>query len=106
MSVKSDSPARLMRLAKDYLLVRTVESTPGTNAALQGTPDASGQIGMAPLHLFEDGNRAQLRRRLEHRHDLGLEEIGQRVRAAAATDLLIGRQPVIVLEAIRGGRAD
>jgi hypothetical protein len=62
---------------------------------------------MAPLHLLENRDRAQLRGRLQHRHDLGLEEIGQRVRATAAADLLIvRRQPVIVLEAIRGGRAE
>ena len=50
------------------------------------------RVGVAPLHLFEDGNRPQLRGRLQHRHDLGIEEIGQRVRAAAATDLLIVRR--------------
>jgi hypothetical protein len=51
--------------------------------------------------------RPQFRGGLQHRNDLGLEEIGQRVRAAAAAGLLmIGRQPVIVLEAIGCGCAD
>jgi hypothetical protein len=84
-----------------------MQRSPGTDAALQGAPDASGQLGVASLHLIEDGDRAQLRCRLQHRHDLALKEIGQRVRAAAAADLrIVRRQPVIVLEAIRGGSAD
>jgi hypothetical protein len=96
-----------MNLTEDHLLVRTMQRSPGTDAPLQGAPDTRGQSWVAPLHLFEDSNRPQLRCGLQHGHDLGLEEIGQRVRAAAATDLLvIGRQHVIVLEAIRGGRAD
>jgi hypothetical protein len=100
-------PAGFVHLAEDHLLVRAMQRSPGTDAALQGAPHARGQRGMAPLHLFEDGNRPQLRGGLQHRYDLGVEEISQRVRAAAATALrIVRRQPVIVLEAIRGGRAD
>ena len=73
-----------MDLAEDHLLVRAMQRPPGTDAPLQGAAHAGGQIGMAPLHLFEDRYRAQPRRRLQHRHDLGIEELGQRIRTAAA----------------------
>ena len=90
--IRQPHPAGFMDLAEDHLLVGTVQSAPGTDAPLQGTPDARGQSGVATLHLFEDGNRPQLRGGLQHRYDLGVEEIGQRVRAAAATDLRIVRR--------------
>src|SRR5229473_2479514 len=62
---------------------------------------------MAPLHLLEDRDRAKPRRRLQHRHDLGIEELGEGVWTAAVPyRLLVGRQPAILLEAISGGRAD
>ncbi len=82
-------PAGLMHLAEDHLLVRSVSCPPGADAAFHSPPNACGQTGVASLHLFEDGDRPQPRCGLQHRHDLGLEKISQRVRTAAATDLLM-----------------
>jgi hypothetical protein len=77
------------------------------NTLLRVAKGARGQSGVAPLHLFEDGDRPQPRCGLQPRHDLGVEEIGQLVRTAAATALPVVRwQPVTVLEAICSGRAD
>ena len=62
---------------------------------------------MAPLHLFENRHRAQFWCRGQHRHDLGIEEVGKRIRATAAALLLPGGgQRVVPLGAIGGGRAD
>jgi len=62
---------------------------------------------MAPLHLLEDRHRAKPRCRLQHRHDLAIEDVGERIRAAATPyPLLVRRKPAILLEAISGGRAD
>ena len=41
---------------------------------------SAAQFGMTPQHLLEDGDRANARRRLQHRHHLGVENIGKRVR--------------------------
>ena len=97
-----------MDLAEDHLLVRAMQRTAMRGCGAPGsgvTP--GGQIRMAPLHLFEDRHRAQLRRRRQHRHDLGIEEVGEGIGAAASRTLLLGGwQPVVLLEAIGGGRAD
>ena len=82
--IRQTHPAGLMDLAEDDLLVRAMQRPPGTDAPLQGAARTRGQVRMAPLHLFEDRDRPQPRRRLQHRHDLGIEEVGQRIRAAAA----------------------
>jgi hypothetical protein len=43
---------------------------------------------MAPPHLVENRHRTQLRRRRQHRHDLGIEELGERIGATSPTNLL------------------
>ena len=46
---------------------------------------------MTPLHLLEDRDRAQTRRRLQHRHDLGIKNLDQRIGSApAAGQRLLG----------------
>ena len=77
-----------MDLAEDHLLIRTMNGPPGSNTPLQGAARAHGQVRMAALQLFEHRHRAQFRRRLQHRHHFSVEEFGQRVRPAAAADLL------------------
>ena len=55
----------------------------------------------------KDRHRPQARRRLQHRYDLGVEEVDERIRAsAAACRFLGGRQVMVLLVAIRGRRAD
>ena len=77
-----------MDLAEDHLLVHAMNGPPGANTPLQGAARAQGQVRMAALHLFENRHRAQFRRRLQHRHYLGVEKFGQRVRPPAAAGLL------------------
>jgi hypothetical protein len=95
-----------MDLAEDHLLVRAMNGPPGADAPLQGAARAGGQIRMAPLHLLEHRNRAQPQRRCQHRHHLRGEEVDERIGAAATHRLPRRWQPVVLLEAIGGGRAD
>ena len=105
--IRQSHPAGFMDLAEDHLLVRTMQSPPRADPTLQRAARAIGQVGMAPLHLFEDGHRAQLRRRSQHWHHLGVKERDQRIGTPAPAWLRLGRgRSVILFEAIGGGRAD
>ena len=86
--IRQTHPARLMDLAEDDLLVSAMQRPPGSDAAFQGAPDSFGQIDVAALHLFEDRDRAKVWRGRQHRDDLGVEEISERIRAAAGSYLL------------------
>lgn len=62
---------------------------------------------MAPQHLLEDGDRPDRGRRLQQRHDLGVENVGERIGTTSlARNLLLRRQPGILLDAIGRGHAD
>jgi hypothetical protein len=78
-----------MDLAEDHLLIGAMNGAPGADTALQRTTCPGRQPRMAPLHLVENGDRAQVRCGLQHRHDLGVEEIGEWIGASAASDLLL-----------------
>ena len=94
--IRQTHPARLMDLAEDDLLVRAMQRPPGTDAPLQGAARTGGQVRMAPLHLVEDRHRPQPRRRRQHRHDLGIEELGERIGTASA------REPAAAMTAAGG----
>ena len=98
MSVKSDSPVRPGSWVwrKMTSCSSPVHGPPRADAALQGSADAVAEIGMAPDDLLEDRDRAQAGRRLQHRHDLGLEHLAQRIRAAG------GREAPCCIEGRRG----
>ena len=68
-----------MHLPEDDLLLLAVDGAPGPDAPLDRAADAAVQLGMTPQHLLEDGDRANARRRLQHRHDLGIENVGERI---------------------------
>ena len=87
--IRQPHAAGFLDLAEDHLLVRPMHGAPRPYAALQGAARSSGQVGMAPLHLLKDRDGAQAWRRLQHRHDLGIKEINQRIRAATATRLFL-----------------
>lgn len=72
-----------MDLAKDDFLVRAVKRPPRTDASLEGAARTGGQVRVAPLHLVENRHRTQVRCRRQHRHDLSIEEVGERIGAAA-----------------------
>jgi hypothetical protein len=105
--IRQPHPAGFMDLSEDHLLVGAVQGPPRANAAFQRAARAGGQSRMAPLHLFENRHRPKARGRGQHRHDLGIEEVGERIGATAAARLLPGGgQLVVLLGAISGGRAD
>ena len=96
-----------MDLAEDHLLFGTVQRALRTNAPFHCPPHAAGKLRMSPLHLLEDRHTAKIGCRLQHRHDVAVEKRGERIRTAPTPDFLPGRRrPVVVFEAIRGGRAD
>jgi hypothetical protein len=83
MSVKSDSPIRpgLVDLAEDDLPLGPMQRAPLADAPLDRAPDAGTELGMTAQNLLEDRDRPQPGRRLEHRHDLGVEDARQRIGA-------------------------
>jgi hypothetical protein len=90
-----------MDLTEDHLLLGTMQRSPGADAPLQGAANARRQIGMASLHLFEDRDGPKPRRRLQHRDDLGIEEIGKWIRTATAPcPLMMRRHPANAVAAL------
>ena len=79
VEVGKSQTAGFVDLAEDDLLFRPVHGTPRPHPAFQGAANAATQLRMAPPHLLEDGDRSQCRRRLQHRQDLGLEKLTERV---------------------------
>ena len=103
--VRQADPAGFVDLAKDDLLLFPMDGAPGADPPLQGAPDPGPEFGMASEHLLEDGDGSKAGSGLQHRHDLRLEDIGQRVRPPPSAHLLLLRgQSGILLEAIGGGR--
>jgi len=86
--VRQTHPAGLMDLPKDDLLVCAMQRPPGTDAPLQGAARTGGQVRMAAPHLVEDRYRSQPRRRRQHRHDLDIEELGERIRTTSPANPL------------------
>ena len=62
---------------------------------------------MATLHLFEDRDRSETWRRLQHRDHFRVEEVREGIRPAASSHLIYGgRRPMILFEAIGRGETD
>ena len=72
-------PARRQGLTEDHLLLGTMLRPPGPDAPLQRPPHAGSESGMPAHEFLEHGDRPQARRGLEHRHDLAVEHLGQRI---------------------------
>lgn len=56
---------------------------PEPNTSFDGAANAGTAFEMAPQHLLEDCDRPDPRCCLEQRHDLRLENVGERIRSAA-----------------------
>ena len=80
--IRQADAAGLMHLPEDDLLLLAVDGAPGADAPLQRAANAVAQFGMTPQHLLEDGNRPNAGRRLQQRHDLGVENVGKRIGTA------------------------
>jgi hypothetical protein len=105
--IRQPHPAGFVDLSEDHLLVGAMQGPPRANPAFQRAARPGGQTRMAPLHLFENRHRPKARRPRQHRHDLSIEELGERIRPTAAALLLPGGgQLVVLLGAIGGGHAD
>ena len=105
--VRERGPARLVDLAEDDVLVGSVDGSPGTDAPLERAADAGAEVGVAAQDLLEDRHRSQAGGRLEQGHDLGLEEVTERIGPTpAALALLHGGQARVAGEAVAGGGAE
>jgi hypothetical protein len=58
--------------------------------ALQRAPDAGAEFGMTAQQLVEDGDGAHTGRGAQHRHDLGIEQVAERIRAAPSSAMAGG----------------
>ena len=109
MSVKSDRPIRPGSWTWRKITSRSgaVQRAPLADAPLQRPPDPGAELGMPAQQLLEDGDRPQARARLQHRHDLGVEDVGQRIGPPplARRALLRGRSRVL-RDAVAGGGAE
>jgi len=81
--------------------------SPLADTPLQRPPDPGAEIRMPPQQFLEHGHRPQPRTRPEHRDDLGVEDLCQRIGPppTARTTLLRGRMRVL-LNAVAGRRAE
>src|SRR5664279_1756180 len=96
-----------MLLAKDDLSIRPVHRPPRPDAALEGPPRSGAQIWMAAAEFFEDGDRSQSGRCLQHRDDFIVPNIGERIGAPSfSARLLLAGKPGIRLEPVAGCRAE
>src|ERR1700692_2413212 len=92
--VRQPHPARRMLLPKDDLPIRAVHRPPNPDAALEGPPRSGAQVWMAAAEFFEDGDRSQSGRRLQHRDDFVVPHIGQGIGSTSSSGpLLLAGQP-------------
>jgi hypothetical protein len=96
-----------MLLPEDDVLIGAVERPLAADAPLQGAPNTSADLGMAAPHLVKNGNRPEPWHALEERHDLAVPNRRQRILPPAMTRrFLLRREPRVLLNAIRGCRAE
>jgi hypothetical protein len=80
--IRQSHPPRLLHLAEDHFPILPVQGAPLADPPFHRPAYAVRQLWMAPLHLLEHRNCPQTRRRLQHRHDLGIKNTHQRIRSA------------------------
>ena len=85
--IRKPQPAGFLHLAEDDVLLLAMNGAPGPNATLKRAPYALTQIRMTPDQLLENSHGPEARRCLQHRHDFGIENAGQGIRAPAAARL-------------------
>ncbi|TGQ11369.1 hypothetical protein [Mesorhizobium sp. M00.F.Ca.ET.217.01.1.1] len=84
-----------------------MDGAPGSNTALDRATNAVAQFGMSPDHLLENGDRADAGSRPQQRHDLGFENLPERIWPAPfPRNLPLRGQPRILLYTIGRGCAD
>jgi hypothetical protein len=76
-------------LPEDDLLLFAMDGAPGADTPLNRAANASAKFGMTPDNLIEDGDRSNAGSRFQHRHDLGVENIGERIGTASISRRLL-----------------
>ena len=105
--VRQAHPARRMLLAKDDLPIRPVHRPPRPDAALEGPPRSGAEVWMAAAQFFENGDRSQPGRCLQHRDDFIVPNIGEGIGSPSfSTRLLLAGKPGIRFEPVAGCRAE
>jgi hypothetical protein len=103
-------PAGRMLLAEDHLPGRAVQGAPGAHPALQGAPQSVPiALGVASLHLLQQGDGPQAWVGLQEREDVALPDPGQGVGDRAAgpgPGLGSGRRSLAALDAAGGALAE
>ena len=84
--VRQAPPTRRMLLAKDDLPIRPVHRPPRPDAALEGPPRSGAEVWMAAAQFFENGDRSQPGRCLQHRDDFIVPNIGEGIGLAVVLD--------------------
>src|ERR1019366_2336798 len=77
--IRQSHPPWLLPLTEDNLPVLTVQGPPMTDPPLNRSTQTVGNLRVASLHLLEDRDPPQPRRRLQHRYDLGVKNAHQRI---------------------------
>ena len=96
-----------MHLPEDHLPLPALLRPPGTDTPLERAPHAIGRFGVTAAQLLEHGHRSDLRGSLQHRYDLGVKDLGQQIwPPPASRDLLLGRQPAVVLDPVCARHTD
>ena len=81
--VRQPHPSGLVVLTEDHRPVRAVGQAPGLNAALGGAAHAGGSARGMAQQLVEERYRADAGSGFEDRHDLVVEDPGERVGSAS-----------------------
>ena len=74
-----------MLLPEDHVPLGAFERAPLTDAPLQGPAHALTKLRMSADHLVEHADRPDAGCGHEHRHDLGIPQMGERIGTAALT---------------------
>ena len=85
-------PTRRMLLSEDDILLGTIYGAPSSNAPLRRSTHAWADLRMTTANLLEDGNRADARRRRQHRYDFAVPYTSQRIGTATAAWRLLLRR--------------
>jgi hypothetical protein len=70
-----------MLLPEDDVLIGTVHGPPAPDTPLQRAAHARPHLRMAAANLIEHSNRTDAGRGLQHRHELGIPDIQERIRS-------------------------
>ena len=90
-----------MGLAENHIPFWSRDGAPGPHAPFERPPNIGIKLRMTPPHLLEDCDSPDARRSFQHRHDLGIPNLSQRIGAPpSARRFLLRRQTRIALNPV------